>query len=273
MTGVQISIQNARGTVVFGREGYILHALDTGASILAEGITAGREVTFSGYILSDLSSARARRMQLENLSRRVRRIVTDAEGFTLTVGDRCIRLIAKSAPVFAQDAPLNADEARLFTVHARAARPSASYFSGTADTLSSGTGFEGRLIFPLSVQAGTVFGRTTSAGSFPVQNPGDVPCGFIASVTARTGDVDGFTLCREDGGEIAVSYPIPEGESIVIDTREGKKTVSKDGVPILSALSWDSRFFTLEPGETTLLWSSVGTGTVSVSVRLTPLYH
>lgn len=269
----QIRIHNARGTVVFGREGYVLHDLDTGAAILTDGITAGREVSFSAYILPDGASAAARQAQMEKLSRRVRRIVTDADGFTLTAGDRSILLIAKSAPYFAHEAPLNADEAQFFTVRARAARPGAAYFSATADTQSVARGFTGKLTFPLSLTEQTVFGESISSGSFVVCNEGDVPCGFVAQVTARAGDVSSFVLRRADGVQISAVYPLREGESIVIDTRSGKKTVTVGGVPILSSLGWESEFFTLPPGDTLLDWACTGDGSVVISMRITPLYH
>ncbi len=270
---IQIRIHNGRGTVEFGREGFILHEIDTGASILTDGITTGREVTFSAYILPSGESADKRARQMENLSRRVRRIVTDADGFTLTVGDRSILLTAKSAPIFAHEAPLNGDEVCFFTVRARAKNASASYFSGTKDTLSVGRGFLGELVFPMAVTEETRFGSSVSEGVFFAENPGDVPCGFAATVTAHTGDVESFTLRAESGEAISLVYPIPKGKSIVIDTRPGRKSVTADGVSILSALTWESEFFTLAPGENRLDFSCTGGGSVVVSLRVMPLYH
>lgn len=270
---IQISLVNRRGTVTFGREGFLLHEIDTGASILTDGITAGREVTLSAYILPTGADAAERARQMENLARRVRRIVTDADGFTLTVGDRSILLCAKRAPVFAHEAPLNGDEVCLFTVHARAKNASASYFSAVADTVSVGRGFQGELVFPIAITPMMRFGEAVAAGSFSVENAGDVPCGFIATVTAHSGDIDSFTLRGESGEEISLTYPLSKGKSLVIDTRPGKKSVTADGAPILSSLTWTSEFFTLAPGERRLDFSCTGGGSAVVSVRVTPLYH
>ena len=269
----EIRIHNRRGTVIFGREGFLLHALDTGASILTDGITAGREVTFSAYILPTGDRAAERARQMENLARRIRRIVTDTDGFTLTVGDRALMLMAKRAPIFAHEAPLNGDEVCFFTVHARAKNAAASYFSGTKEAQSVGRGFRGQFVFPMAISEGMRFGEAVSAGSFVAENTGDIPCGFIATVTAQTGDIDSFTLCAERGGKLSLVYPLPKGKSLVIDTRPGRKSVTADGVSILSALSWQSEFFTLAPGENRLDFACTGDGSVTVSVRVTPLYH
>lgn len=270
---IQIRLHNRRGMVEFGREGFILHDIDTGASILTDGITAGREVTFSAYILPTGEGAIERARQMENLARRMRRIVTDADGFTLTVGDRSILLAAKSAPIFAHEAPLNGDEVCFFTVRARTKNASASYFSGTEDVLSVGRGFQGSLVFPIALTQETRFGAAVSEGSFSAENTGDVPCGFVAAVTAHTGDIDSFTLRAESGEAISLVYPLRKGKSLVIDTRPGKKSVTADGVSILSVLTWESAFFALPPGESRLDFSCTGGGSVTVSVRVTPLYH
>ncbi len=273
MTSETIRIQNENGTVVFGREGYVLADLDTGAAFLAGAETAGRDVSFSGYILPDGADAAARAVQMETLARRVRRIVCAAGGFTLSVGGRSIVLSAKRAPVFAHEAPLNGDEACFFTVYAAAKDASSAYFFGALDDLAVGRGWQGALVFPLSITERTVFATAVSEGSFVAHNTGDVPCGFTATVRAMTGDVDSFVLRRADGAQISFSHPIAEGESVVIDTRTGKKSVTANGESILPSISADSVFFALVPGENRLDWACTGTGTVVVSLALTPLYH
>lgn len=269
-----VSITAGADTVFFGRGGYLLHDLDVGAASLCDGVTTAREVTFSGYILPEGETAAARAAELERLSRRVRRIVARPEGFTLTVGDRSLALTAKRAPVFAHDAPLNGDEAAYFTVYAGAKDPAAAYFQADTEAAALTRGWQGKLSFPLALPEGegTLFGLRTAEGTLVMDNPGDVDGGFIAAVTAEDAGITAFTLTAESGERLAVSYPLSVGETLVIDTRPGYKSVTAGGVSVLESLSWDSTFFALVPGENHLSWHSEGDGSVTLRVSLTPRY-
>lgn len=268
----EVRITNGRQTVVFGRGGYVLHALNTGAAALAGTGTAGRAVTFSGYILPEGETAETRAREMETLCRRVRRIVSTADGFTLSVGERSILLTADTAPIFSAEAPFTGDEASFFTVHALARNAESAYFFGAESTLAHGYGWLGHLIFPFTVTEETIFAERVSHGTLYADNPGDVQSGFIAVATAVGGTVTAFTITGETGEKITVTHTLTEGESIVIDTRPGHKTVAAGGTAILGDLSWDSVFFPLLAGENRLSWSCEGTGSVSVTVSLTPRY-
>ncbi len=267
-----VRLTGGADTILFGRGGYLLHDLDVGAPALADGVTTAREVTFSGYILPEGETPDARVGELSRLARRVRRIVSRPEGFTLTVDGRSIALSAKRAPVFAHNAPLNGDEAAFFTVYAAAKDPAAAYFRADTESAAVCRGWQGRLVFPLAVTEETLFGVRTSAGTLVADNPGDVDSGFTAAVTAEGGRVSSFTLTSETGESLAVTYPLPDGETLVIDTRPGYKSVTAGGVSILDALSWDSVFFSLVPGENRLTWQCEGDGSVVLRVSLTPRY-
>ncbi len=267
-----ISITNGRDTVVFGRDGFVLHDLDRGAPKIAGERTAGRTVIFSGYILPIGETAAARSEKMETLIRRLCRIVTSRDGFTLSVGEKHIRLLAACAPVFAHEAPLNGDEAAFFTVTASAAVPSAAYFQG-GDMTVTGRGWTGQLVFPLAITEETLFARGTSAGEFAVFNPGDVPAGFVLSVTAEWHPITAFTVTSDSGETVSVTRPVSVGESVVIDTRPGEKTVTAEGESALADLSFDSAFFSLRPGENRLFWNTAGGGTAAMRIVFAPLYH
>ncbi len=267
-----ISITNGRDTVIFGRGGYVLHDFDAGAAKLAGDRTAGRSVTFSGYILPVGGTPTSRAAEKELLSRRLRRIVTNRGGFTLRVGERSIDLTAKQAPVFAHEAPLNGDEAAFFSVYAEAKSATAAYFSAPVETASE-RGWTGKLVFPFRMDEGTVFALSTGEGEITVENPGDVPCGFVLTVLAEWSDLTSFTVTAESGEKISVVYPLPIGASMVIDTRPSKKTVTVGDASAIGGLTVDSVMFALEPGENKLTWQSEGDGTAAVSVAITPLYH
>lgn len=267
-----VCITAGADTITFGRGGYLLHDLDVGAAALSDGVTAGREVTFAGYILPEGETAVARIAEMERLARRVRRIVSRPEGFTLTVDDRRLTLTALRAPVFAHNAPLNGDEAAFFTVYAAAKDPAAAYFQADTEACGVSRGWQGKIVFPLAVTEETLFGVRTSAGTLVMDNPGDVDSGFTAAVTAEGGSITAFTLTAETGESLAVTYPLSDGETLVIDTRPGYKSVTAGGLSILDALSWDSVFFSLLPGENRLTWQCEGDGSVVLRVSLTPRY-
>lgn len=272
MLSGEVRITGGRDTVVFGRDGFVLAGLDAGAARLSGEHTAGRTVVLSGYILPAGETAAARFSEMERLTRRLCRIVAGSGGFTLSVGGRQIRLIADSAPVFASEAPLNGDEASYFTVTASAAVPSAAYFYGE-EAAVTGYGWEGRLVFPHAVTKETVFAEGARSGEITVYHKGDAPCGFVLTVTAAFQAIAGFTITSGRGEKLSVARPIPLGESVVIDTRPGEKTVTAGGESAIGDLSFDSEFFSLMPGENRLFWQTAGDGTAEMRVEFSPPFH
>lgn len=266
-----LRLTDGRDTFSFDGGEIVLADFDPGAAALQNGVTAGREVTFSGYLLPAGDTADARAARMEVLTRRLCRIVSGVGGFVLTAGGRSIVLTAQRAPVFAHEAPLNGDEAAFFTVYAAAQNPAAAYFLGRAVNTSF-SGWEGRLVFPLAVTAETLFGCRRSFGTAVIDNPGDALCGFTAAVTAEGGSLSSFSLTAAGGARLCVRYPLAFGESLIIDTRPGQKTVLAGGVPVLSALTADSEFFALQPGENRLAWATEGEGTAGVTLTCTPRY-
>lgn len=272
MLSGEIRITGGADTVVFGKDGFVLHDLDAGAAKLSGDCTAGRTVMFSGYILPAGGTASARAEEMERLTRRLCRIVMRSGGFTLSVRGREMHLSAESAPVFAHDAPLSGEDAAFFTVTAHASVPAAAYFFGR-ETAVTGQGWTGRLVFPLTVTEETVFAEGAKAGQILVVHPGDVPCGFELTVTAAFQPITSFTVVSESGEALTVNRFIPTGGSVVIDTRPGEKTVTEEGESILADLSFDSTFFALHPGENRLCWQAEGDGTAEIRIVFAPPYH
>lgn len=80
-----------------------------------------------------------------------------------------------------------------------------------------------------------------------------------------------FTLrCGEH--TITVRAEASAGQTLLIDTRTGRKNVSLGGIPRLDATDWRSEFFPLQPGDNELTWESTGDGSVFLSLTYTPQY-
>jgi len=259
-------LTSSRAAVVFGRGGFLLHSFDPGApSLFGEG---KRTVTLTGYILAEGSTPAARRDFLTRARGLLLRVAADTEGFTLTHEGRSMALRCTEAPQFSTDAAFAAGDAAFFTL--RAEGRDGICFSGPSVS-AAGRGVLGGVRFPHAITEETVFASMVRDGEMSVYNGGDCPCGFVAAVTAEGGGLDAFSL-RLDGDVITVSHPLAEGESVVIDTRPGQKSVTADGASILEQTDWQSVFFSLQPGENRIGWSAVGGGRAAVRLTFTPLY-
>lgn len=255
------------GTVVFGSGGFILHRLELGAVQLTDGSAGEREVRLEGYILPGESDSAARRTALERAKRLICRVAADAGGCTLTHGGRVLSLSCTAAPAFSADPPLTGDEAAFFTLRARSEHGA---FCAGERTLS-GRGRNGALIFPLAITEETVFGTLSQSGVLTVENPGDLAAGFSVSVTAEGGTLTKLTLSLGEAW-ITVTHEIADGESIVIDTRAGQRSVTKNGTSILTDTDYRSTFFALPPGESALSWTVEGSGHAALRLTFEPLY-
>lgn len=261
-----IRLSSERGVIVFGQGGFLLHRLHLGAPTIQGGRATGRHVTMEGYILPTGDTAAEREASESALARRLFRICTDPDGFTLGVGERGARLRCLRAPSFSDDPAFALGEASFFSLEAESVGE--AYFQGTP-IRTTVQGRRGGLVFPVAITSGTVFGTLTEAGEVTIRNPGDAAGGFALSATAGTGGLTSFQLSSESG-TIAVSCPVEAGETLKIDTRTGKKGVTLDGVSVMAYVDWQSEFFSLLPGDNHIQWESDGQTTVSIS--FTPLY-
>jgi hypothetical protein len=267
MTRHTVKMENGNGQITFGEEGYVLHAFRPGAPRLPGG---RRTVEIEGYVLPEGEDAAEQERSLSVRCRRLRRIAADADGFLLTADGKTIRLASSAAPEFSEEPPFAAGDAAFFTVRAESGEGSEAYFAAPAMT-AGGQGGAGRLTFPLVLTAGTVLGQIGSEGTVWAENPGDVPCGFTARVTAAGGSVSAVTL-RLGERSMTVAHVLAAGESFALDTNAGKKDVTADGASILGETDWRSDFFSLMPGENAIRWESTGDGSVRLALCYAPLY-
>ena len=268
MTG-DIMIYSAGGKITFGREGYVLHQIEsTPPDILPEGM-GSRSVTIRGYILPEGEEESGRLTALDALSRRLIRLVTAEGGFYLEERGRTLHLAAESAPDFSREAPFAEGDAACFTIRALSEENSPYYTESPRGITARG--MDRKLVFPLIHTPRTVFATLSQSGVVNLPNPGDVPCGFTAVLEAEKDTVTSLTI-RLGEEYITVRHPLSPGESITVCTEPGKKNVYLGGVSILSSVDWGSTFFSLAPGENPLEWHAEGEGCPRLHVRFTPLY-
>ena len=79
-------------------------------------------------------------------------------------------------------------------------------------------------------------------------NDGDVDCGMIIHIIAL-GDVTNPTISKADGSFVGVNDTMVAGDEIIINTNRGNKTISKNGVNILSKIKRGSTFLQLAVGD------------------------
>lgn len=130
------------------------------------------------------------------------------------------------------------------------------------------------LSFPFSPMAGagTVCAMAQSSTyTAKITNPGDVSCGFIASLRAVHGSVDSPYVSM-NGHFVKFDDVMLRGDSLTVDTRRGSKGLICNGTRRYS-FTRDSTFFSLGPGENTLTFSAEDNlQNLEVSVRFVPLY-
>lgn len=268
MTG-DITLYSVGGKITFGREGFVLHQIEsTPPKILPTGM-GSRCVTIRGYILPEGEDEGGRAASLDVLSRRVMRLVTAAEGFYLEERGRTLHLVAESAPDFSREAPFAEGDAACFTVRALSEEESPYYTESPREITARG--MDRKLVFPLIHTPRTVFATLSQSGVVNLPNPGDVPCGFTAVLEVEKDTVASLTV-RLGEKYITVCHPLSPGESITVCTEPGKKNVYLDGESILSSVDWGSTFFSLSPGDNSLEWHTEGDGCPRLHIRFTPLY-
>ena len=79
-------------------------------------------------------------------------------------------------------------------------------------------------------------------------NDGDADCGMIIHVIALR-DVTNPTISKADGSFVGVNDTMVAGDEIIINTNRGNKTITKNGVNILSKIKRGSTFLQLAVGD------------------------
>ena len=109
--------------------------------------------------------------------------------------------------------------------------------------------------FPQS--SGVVFGKYDLNMTRSIINDGDAEIGAVITIIA-TGNVTNPLLQRADGAFFGVNETLEAGESIVISTVKGKKTVTKNGANIIHKVLPGSTWLQLDVGENILTISEAG---------------
>lgn len=186
--------------------------------------------------------------------------------FTLAVGGLSRKLYAEGL-TFAPGAPFG-EKAVKFTLRAFSDDP---YFHGGEVCFAGVPRVSSPLFFPASLGFSTGVQRTT--GEVTVFNDGDESCGFILEARFPAQSAEFIISSSREQGRAQLGELIRAGQTVVIDSRDGHKSVAlADGTSLLSSLNERCAFFTAPPGTTKLTWRAFSEEPPSVSVRLTPGY-
>ena len=119
------------------------------------------------------------------------------------------------------------------------------YFTGLDDDM---------LYFPVD---GIALGEYDLNMTRTYTNDGDADCGMIIHIIAL-GDVLNPVIYKADGTFIGVNESMVVGDEIIINTQRGEKSITKNGVNILSKIKGGSSFLQLDTGDNELTIDSDG---------------
>lgn len=112
----------------------------------------------------------------------------------------------------------------------------------------------GGLAFPVD---GVVMGEYDLNMTRTYTNDGDAECGMIISIVALA-NVLNPVIYKPDGSFIGVNDSMVMGDEIIINTNRGEKSITKNGVNILSRIKPGSSFLQLDTGDNQLTIDSDG---------------
>ena len=112
----------------------------------------------------------------------------------------------------------------------------------------------GGLAFPVE---GVVMGEYDTNMTRTYTNDGDAECGMIITIVALA-DVLNPAIYKPDGSYIGVNDSMVLGDEIIINTNRGEKSITKNGVNILSKIKPGSTFLQLDTGDNELTINSDG---------------
>ena len=134
-------------------------------------------------------------------------------------------------------------------------------------------------IFPVTIpEEGVIFGNVTSGISVNVENVGEEQSGVVIELIA-SGNVVNPTIYNTTTREyFTISVEMVEGDSIIIDTRRGKKTITMyhngQAINILNKMLHGSTWFTLQQGDNEFTYTcAYGDFNLSVQYTLYTLYE
>lgn len=130
------------------------------------------------------------------------------------------------------------------------------------------------LAFPMNCMsgAGTVSGMYRTTDRTSLDNPGDGECGVIAKIAASGGSVvNPGIVCGDEF--VKCPLTLEDGDVLVIDTREARKNITKNGIRSF-LFDKHSSFFSLKPGINEVsVTCDEGEEYVDAEIIFTPLYY
>ena len=112
----------------------------------------------------------------------------------------------------------------------------------------------GGLAFPVD---GVIMGEYDLNMTRTYTNDGDAECGVIISIIA-IGNVINPVIYKSDGSFIGVNDSMAVGDEIIINTKHGEKSITKNGENILNKIRPGSKFIQLDTGDNELTIDSDG---------------
>lgn len=107
---------------------------------------------------------------------------------------------------------------------------------------------EGGLALPV---AGIPFGVYDTNMTRTYTNEGDADCGMTITIIALA-EVVNPTIYKADGSYIGIVDTLAAGDEVIINTNHREKTITKNGVEVISKIKPGSRFIQLDTGENEL---------------------
>lgn len=223
---------------------------------------SSRDVTITGYILSEGETDSERRGYLAEKRDHLCRAADPVGSFTLMRSGRAIDCRAISSPRFSADAGFGGADADRFEIRA-VSDPGLFYAVGNDAT-------ELKHVFGGDVESSAL------SGSISVTNHGDVACGAVIEIVSGDTPPSGIVLSLPDEGTVSFVGAIPSGNTAELDTRDGKKSVKliSGGISRVDfgIIDWQSTMLAFPPGTSILSWRADGGSISSLRVTLTPLY-
>lgn len=214
--------------------------------VLSDASVGKGELKIEGYICEDLEENR----------RRLIRICTRQEGFTIVDGEYAMDAVLKRGVELSYEKRFK-EKLLKFTIHMIAPCP----FWRKSEKISQ-----------LFYNCG---GYSNDSNAIFITNDGDVDTGFEARLLMATSATAVTLSCN--GEQLVIEYSPSLGDTIYIDTRRGKKSVmlQKSGqaekISILEYVKPSSSFFSLRSGENRIDYIILQ-GVARITIDYTPIY-
>ena len=219
-------------------------------------------LTVEGYILPG-------KLTVQEAKRNLSRIVSAGEDFIL-YADGLSRTVSAQSLSFDSSPGFASGEAGHFTLKLVSAD---AFFDGEAEDFYGICDSEGSVYFPVTFSGADPFGSLGNSGCVTVINRGDAVRGFVMECAFSSSAQALMLVSSRQEGSFVVSGPFSAGDSVIINTRYGEKSVTdKNGASLVSGLDKKCVFFNAYPGETQLRWKIPSGTSPSVKLSFTPGY-